>query len=209
MCGMRVDPDSSLHNAYDGQHFYFCSRSCLENFSKSPGAAPHLAKARRAATEPTAHAEHSPPPPCCHENDRAGRPDATSKNIGDSQELGGGTIYTCPMHPEVEEPTPGPCPICGMDLEPLMPQQEETPEEIAEYTMMARRFWGGLALGLPVFLLAMLPMLGVPVHQWIPEKIAGWIQFLLCTPVVLWAGWPLYQRAWRSIVSMNLNMFTL
>jgi Cu+-exporting ATPase len=203
---MQVDEATALNATVDDQTWYFCSQGCRDKF---------LAKQADHGESSAAechHEQHEPElqqaekPSCCHDG---GGHQHHGQQKKSPEDVPAGTIYSCPMHPEIEQEGPGSCPICGMDLEPIMPQQEETPEEIAEYTMMARRFWGGLALGVPVFLLAMLPMLGVPVHQWIPEKVSGWLQFLLSTPVVFWAGWPLYQRAYRSILSMNLNMFTL
>jgi len=116
-------------------------------------------------------------------------------------------IYTCPMHPEVEQRGPGSCPKCGMALEPKSATGEE--EDDGELTDMTRRLWVATALGLPVFLLAMLPMMGVPVDHWLGMAASRWLQFALATPVVLWAGWPIMVRGWRSVVSWNLNMFTL
>lgn len=109
------------------------------------------------------------------------------------------TIYTCPMHPEVQQDHPGACPICGMALESKMPT---VVAEDAEYKDMWRRFLIGAVLALPVLVLAMAPI----------EKISPfsrWIQFLLSTPVVLWAGWPFFQRAWNSVLTRSLNMFSL
>jgi Cu+-exporting ATPase len=117
------------------------------------------------------------------------------------------TIYTCPMHPEIEQDHPGSCPKCGMDLEPKTVAAEE--EDDGELRSMTRRFWGALALGVPVLLLAMLPMVGVPINDWIGGGISRWLQFALATPVVLWCGWPFFVRGWRSVVTWNLNMFTL
>lgn len=195
ICHMEVDESSALHETIDDQTWYFCSQGCREKFL--------------AQQVPPEEVEPAQKSGCCHGSEGQHENHA-HKTMGNEQgALPPGTIYSCPMHPEVEQQGPGSCPICGMDLEPLMPQKEESPEEVAEYELMARRFWGGLILGLPVFLLAMLPMTGLPVHQWISPKISGWIQFLLSTPVLFWAGWPLYERAYRSITSMHLNMFTL
>ena len=117
------------------------------------------------------------------------------------------TIYTCPMHPEIERNEPGACPICGMALEPKTISAAGS-EDDSELIDMSRRFWIGAALALPVFLLAMSHLIpNAP--AWLSGDVSRWIQFGLSTPVVLWAGWPFFQRGWRSIVTRNLNMFTL
>jgi Cu+-exporting ATPase len=118
-----------------------------------------------------------------------------------------GTIYTCPMHPEIEQDHPGTCPKCGMALEPKTITAE--PEDDSELRDMTRRFWVALSLTLPVLFLAMLPMIGIPLDYWISAIWLQWFQFILTAPVVLWAGWPLLVRGWQSIVSGYLNMFTL
>jgi len=117
------------------------------------------------------------------------------------------TIYTCPMHPEIEQDHPGNCPICGMTLEPKNVVAGGK-EENAELHDMTRRFWIGVALSVPVFILAMWHMLpGAP--DWVQGDISRWAQFILSTPVVLWCGWPFFQRGWQSIRNRSLNMFTL
>jgi Cu+-exporting ATPase len=116
-------------------------------------------------------------------------------------------IYTCPMHPEIERNEPGACPICGMALEPKT-VSAASPEDNSELIDMSRRFWIGAALTLPVFLLAMSHVIpNAP--AWLSGDASRWIQFALSTPVVLWAGWPFFERGWRSILTRNLNMFTL
>ncbi|GAC1464312.1 MAG: heavy metal translocating P-type ATPase [Isosphaeraceae bacterium] len=117
-------------------------------------------------------------------------------------------IYTCPMHPEIEQEGPGTCPKCGMELEPKT-GQPESEEDDSELRNMTRRFWVALILTVPVLLLAMLPMLGVPLDRWLGTKPSLWLQLVLASPVVLWCGWPFFERGWRSIVTWNLNMFTL
>jgi Cu+-exporting ATPase len=117
-----------------------------------------------------------------------------------------GAIYTCPMHPEIQQQGPGDCPICGMALEPEEITADSGPS--AELADMTRRFWIGLALALPVFILEMGGHL-LRIDHLIPAQLSNWIQLVLATPVVLWAGWPFFQRGWRSIVSRNFNMFTL
>jgi len=119
-----------------------------------------------------------------------------------------GAIYTCPMHPEIEQIGPGACPKCGMDLEPKTVQAGGGDDD-PELRRMSRRFWIAAALTLPVFLLAMLPMVGVPLDRWIGIPASHWLQFALATPVVLWAGWPIFERGVRSLVTGHLNMFTL
>ncbi|HVX12097.1 MAG TPA: heavy metal translocating P-type ATPase [Pirellulales bacterium] len=121
-------------------------------------------------------------------------------------ESGKVNVYTCPMHPEVEQESPGACPKCGMDLEPKYAVQEEDDHELVG---MSRRFWLAVVLGVPVVLLAMLPMLDVPLAHWLPPAAIRYTELLLSAPVVLWAGWPFFVRGWRSIVTWNLNMFTL
>jgi Cu+-exporting ATPase len=115
-------------------------------------------------------------------------------------------IYTCPMHPEIRQIGPGSCPICGMALEPL--DLSVTTHENAELIDMMRRFWIGLAMAVPVVVLEMGGHL-FGQHHLIAPKSSQWVQFALATPVVLWAGWPFFVRAWRSLVSRSLNMFTL
>ena len=117
-----------------------------------------------------------------------------------------GTIYTCPMHPEVRQVGPGACPICGMALEPAMVGADEGPSE--ELIDMTRRFRVGLVLTLPVFVLEMGGHL-FGLTDRLGQQRSNWIQFALATPVVLWAGWPFFVRGYRSVVSRNLNMFTL
>ncbi len=120
-------------------------------------------------------------------------------------ESGSGTVYVCPMHPQVRQIGPGSCPICGMALEPEVMTGEEGPSH--ELADMTRRFWIGLALTLPVFALEMGAHL-TNLH-FVTGSVSNLIQMALATPVVLWAGWPFFTRGWASIVSRNLNMFTL
>ena len=117
------------------------------------------------------------------------------------------TIYTCPMHPQIEQDHPGNCPICGMTLEPknVVASGEE---ENAELRNMTRRWWIGAVLSAPVFVLAMAHMVPAAPH-WMQGDFSRWAQFILSTPVVLWAGWPFFQRGWQSLRNRSLNMFTL
>ncbi|CAL61725.1 copper transporting P-type ATPase [Herminiimonas arsenicoxydans] len=122
---------------------------------------------------------------------------------GTAENMPSGTIYTCPMHPEIRQPTPGNCPICGMSLEPLMPSLED--EENPELVDFRRRFWWTLPLTIIVTFLAM------GAHRFFPGGIPyqNWIELTLSTPVVLWAGWPFFERCYQSIVRRSPNMWTL
>jgi P-type Cu+ transporter len=115
-----------------------------------------------------------------------------------------GAIYTCPMHPEIRQVGPGTCPICGMALEPEIATADTGPNP--ELIDMTRRFWIGLVLTLPVFTLEMGGHFGV---HWVAPAFSNYIQFAFATPVVLWAGWPFFVRGWQSLLTRNLNMFTL
>ncbi|WP_320203150.1 heavy metal translocating P-type ATPase [Agrobacterium rosae] len=122
-------------------------------------------------------------------------------------EVAEGALWTCPMHPEVRRGKPGSCPICGMALEPLVVTAQSGPSpELAD---MTRRFWVGLVLALPVFVLEMGSHLLPALHDLVPTRTSIWIQLVLATPVVLWCGWPFFERAWASLVNRSLNMFTL
>lgn len=129
-----------------------------------------------------------------------------AKEKAPEPEMPQGTIYTCPMHPEVRQVGPGSCPICGMALEPEVASLETGPNpELAD---MARRFWIGGALALPAVVLEMGGHLAGP-HNWIDPVLSNWIQLVFATPVVFWAGWPFLVRGWQSLATRNLNMFTL
>ena len=120
----------------------------------------------------------------------------------------GGSVFTCPMHPQIRQDAPGSCPICGMALEPLIVSAEVPPNR--ELLDMTRRLWIGFVLAFPVFALEMgghVPALGL--HRYIAPAISNWVEFVLSTPVVLWAGWPFFERAWASVVNRSLNMFSL
>lgn len=129
-----------------------------------------------------------------------------AKEKAPEPEMPAGTIYTCPMHPEIRQVGPGSCPICGMALEPEVASLETGPNpELAD---MTRRFWIGGVLSLPPVVLEMGGHLAGP-HGWIDPTLSNWIQLVFATPVVLWAGWPFFVRGWQSLLTRNLNMFTL
>ena len=119
-----------------------------------------------------------------------------------------GTIYTCPMHPQIRQIGPGSCPICGMALEPVGAGEETGPS--AELIDMTRRFWIGAALAVPTVILEMgAHFPGLNLHHYVSPQVSVWLQFLLATPVVLWAGWPFFVRGWASVRNRSLNMFSL
>ena len=128
------------------------------------------------------------------------------KSVASKPSADEGAIYTCPMHPEIRQVGPGSCPICGMALEPVaIGTDNRSSPELAD---MTRRFWIGLALSVPVVALEMGGHL-FDLHRLIAPQLSIWLQFALATPVVWWSGWPFFERAWRSVVTRKLNMFTL
>jgi len=129
-----------------------------------------------------------------------------SKGQKPAEPVAPGAMYTCPMHPEIRQQGPGDCPICGMGLEPEQVSLDDGQSE--ELTDMNRRFWIGLLLVLPVFVLEMGSHLTDLGHIVSPQT-SNWIQLVLATPVVVWCGWPFFVRGWKSVLSRNLNMFTL
>ena len=213
ICGMQVDEGTDLTAERDGQTFYFCSEHCRHNFLATAEVDEQHACCHE--DTPSSHDEHRKTAkyvcPMCEgvESDQPGNCPKCGMALEPThpQRRPQKRIYTCPMHPEVEQPEPGTCPKCGMELEPkYLDQEEDTEPELRSMTL---RFWVALALSVPVFLLAMLPMVGVPVDMWLGHPLHVWLQLVLCTPVVLWAGWPFFVRGVRSIVTWNLNMFTL
>ena len=237
-CGMTVDEATALSVERNGQKFYFCSDGCrqtflAENATPAPTGPGHDC-CGDAANKHGAHAREKPSSGHDHHYASAMAPAVATKFFcpmcpgvesdkpGDCPKCGmaleqnpawvaataGKVLYTCPMHLEVQQDHPGNCPKCGMTLEPKTVAAVE--EENPELTDMTRRFWIGGVLALPVFMLAMghlLPTLGH--ERWVMSDTSRWIQFALSTPVVLWAGWPFFKRGWRSLVTWQLNMFTL
>ena len=186
ICGMTVDPVTALHAERDGRTAYFCSDHCRQKFLSMPATGMHKEELVAVVGSTL-------------DRDTKAEVPASDK-----------TIYTCPMHPEVRQDGPGTCPKCGMALEPETATADAKDGESAELRDMTRRFWIGAALAIPVFGLAMahlIPILGR--QSWVNSDFVRWLQFALTTPVVIWAGWPFLQRGWRSVVTLNLNMFTL
>ena len=145
-------------------------------------------------------------PASCHPHQHGSCLAASGHKAIHSGPLPEGTIYTCPMHPQIRQPGPGACPICGMALEPEL--AGATSGHSPELIDMSRRFWISLVLSLPVFALEMGGDL-TNLHMVLGQTWSNWVEFLLATPVVLWGGWPFFVRAWQSLLARHLNMFTL
>ncbi|MGD9632204.1 MAG: heavy metal translocating P-type ATPase [Pirellulales bacterium] len=202
ICGMTVDERTAKLTAErDGETFYFCSGGCREKFLA--GAA---ATAAAAKSEPMLVSLGAAPMPHGHSAQHGHSAAAPKSAAATATDVD--AIYTCPMHPQIEQRGPGTCPICGMALEPKV-FSSDAPEDDNELVDMTRRFWVATALGVPVLLLVMLPMIGVPIDHWLGHTTNLWRQFALATPVVLWAGWPLLVRGVKSLASLHLNMFAL
>ncbi|HJT77385.1 MAG TPA: heavy metal translocating P-type ATPase [Gemmataceae bacterium] len=210
VCGMSVEPARAAGSAvHEGQTYYFCSTHCLHQFQAEP-----RRYVERQATEPSAAPASSGSVYTCpmHPEVREDHPGGCPKcGMSLEPEIAAPPAtkveYTCPMHPEIVRDQPGNCPICGMALEPRTVTAQEGPSP--ELVDMTRRFWIAAALSLPVFLLAMSDLLpGKPLH-FLDMRLLNWVQLVLATPVVLWCGWPFFERAWASIIHRSPNMFTL
>ncbi len=195
---MQVSPDASPRSEFDGQTYYFCCEGCKSKFDADPSGVLAAQSERKQVHQIGPSSGGS----CCHGHQGQG---TKRKSVG-----GGGkdAVYTCPMHPEIEQIGPGDCPICGMDLEPKVINLEDDSEQ-QQLAAMKRRFWLAVALTLPLMILAMGPMIGLPVDRIVPAWLMGWLQLALATPVVFWCGWPLLVRGFNSLRTMNLNMFSL
>src|SRR6266852_2270697 len=196
VCGMSVDPAKAAGKVqYGGKTYYFCSARCAERFSKEPEkflAAPGTAGMHKN------HAAHA-------DATHAPAPSASPGIKGETAPPEGKNArYTCPMHPQIVQIGPGTCPICGMALEPMDVFAEV--EADPEYDSMRLRFWISAALSLPLLFLSML---GESLGGHLAPTVRNGIEFLLATPVVLWGGWPFFQRFWGSLVNRSPNMFTL
>jgi len=253
VCGMEVTEASAHHAEHEGKMYYFCSDACLSKFSAAPAqylqqnAGDEKKKAGHScccSKNPDQNAAAQPEQPeekqgCCGGKQHEHSDSKTSRTVADES-----AIYTCPMHPEIEQQGPGSCPKCGMALEPkgipalatkteytcpmhpeivqdhpgscpkcgmaLEARTVEAEEDTSELDDMTRRFWVSALLAIPVFFSAMAA-------EFWPEAINGliapvtrqWAELALSAPVVWWGGWVFFQRGWQSIVTRNLNMFTL
>ncbi|MDX1926164.1 MAG: heavy metal translocating P-type ATPase [Pirellulaceae bacterium] len=209
VCGMAVDPKKSRSIEHGGHSVFFCSEGCSKKFEADPqGVLAARAAKELASTEITKEASS-----CCpssgYDSSARSQPKFEGSAIMMIDRLpSSGVIYTCPMHPQIEQVGPGDCPICGMDLEPKVVDGTNEDDD-AQYKNMSRRFWVGVALSVPLLLVTMGPMMGLRATDWLSTSVLGWIQLALAGPVVFWCGWPLLVRGVKSFRSMNLNMFSL
>jgi Cu+-exporting ATPase len=222
---MSVNPVTAKATAeHDGETYYFCCAGCAQKFSANPWeylkpkssllvtlgpAHPGLVSIPAAVPQPaTSTAYVCPMCPEVRENRPIPCPSCGMALEAETPTLATKIEYTCPMHPQVVRPGPGSCPICGMALEPRT--VTAAAEDNAELRDMTRRFWFSVALTAPLLALAMADMLpGMPVRRSLPGGWLPFVELLLATPVVLWGGWPFFQRGWASIVNRSTNMFTL
>jgi len=209
VCGMSVDRSHAAgSHSHGGKTYHFCSTHCLEKFRADPGR--YLHEPAGAASSPAPSAPAGTIYTCpMHPEVRQDHPGACPKCGMGLEALDGPAPttrleYTCPMHPEVVSDHPGACPKCGMALEPRTVTREEGPNP--ELVDMSRRFRVGVVLTLPIFVIAMSGMFS---HALTGLTWLNWLQLVLATPVVLWCGWPFFERAWLSLVHRSPNMFTL
>jgi len=213
VCGMKVSLETAKWSTeYDGTRIYFCSQSCQKKFvvNSDEYADAKQKKLLPLATIPfDATRKYICP---MHPDVQSTRPGPCSKCGMALESIVPFTSsedakYTCPMHPEVLRDVPGDCPICGMTLEPLVVTGDSSNPELASIT---RRLWVGVVLTLPLIAVMVSDVLpGHPLHNKISGELLGWLELTFATPVVLWAGWPFFERGWSSILHRSLNMFTL
>ena len=218
VCGMHVDPQKARGSAnYKSKTYYFCSPRCVEKFNAEPEK--YLApKPAPALVSLGATATAKPAPDSSPKTGKKGAvtyvcpmdPEVRESKAGACPMCGMAlepemVEYTCPMHPEIVSDRPGSCPICGMALEPRVAAAGAQEEDDTELRSMKRRFWVGVVLSAPLLALSM----GSMASQGLPVGVSEWLQMGLAAPVVLWGGWPFFQRGWASLVNRHLNMFTL
>jgi P-type Cu+ transporter len=218
VCGMHVEPEKARGSAeFGGKRYFFCSPGCVKRFESDPekylapkpsaGSFVQLAAAGPVQADPPETRTPAVTYVCPMD------PEVRESGAGPCPKCGMAlepeTVeYTCPMHPEIVRNGPGNCPICGMTLEPRVAAAAHD-EDDSELRSMTRRFWVGVALSIPLLAISMWGMAASsPLHN-LPPGWMEWLQLLLATPVVLWGGWPFFERGWASILNRHLNMFTL
>ena len=235
VCGMSVEPlRAAAQEEHEAKNYFFCSIGCATKFRTEPAKYLSQPKSAKGMNGASIALDDAPAPPADWKRDttRDNRllqsaeytcpmdPEVLQDHPGACPKCGMALErsamsapatrieYTCPMHSQIVRDGPGSCPICGMALEPrtAVVDDEENPELVS----MTRRFWVSVALTVPVLILGMSEMIpGNPAARVFSMSAIGWIEFVLATPVVLWAGWPFFQRGWASVVNRSLNMFTL
>jgi Cu+-exporting ATPase len=229
VCGMYVDPATARGSAgYKGNTYYFCSPRCVERFNAEPekylAPKPQQPLVQLGGITPAQPAQSpSQIPPSAIKDQPAGKgtvtyvcpmdPEVREPKPGACPMCGMAlepeTVeYTCPMHPEIIRSGPGHCPICGMALEPRVAAGVHE-EDDSELRSMQRRFWAGVVLSAPLLVISMGGMAAGSPLRHLPTAWMEWLQLALATPVVLWGGWPFFQRGWVSLKNRRLNMFTL
>jgi Cu+-exporting ATPase len=214
VCGMKVSPEkaaASLNHA--GRTWYFCAQGCKTRFEANPG------KYDGSQADPLTSISASPKPVACAQYTCPMHPEVLSSKPGACPKCGMAleptqpiaapehNEYTCPMHPQIVRDGPGTCPICGMALEPRTVTASVANPELDS---MTRRLWIGAVLTLPLLAVMVSDVLpGHPLQRLLPGQLLGWMELILATPVVLWGGWPFFERGWASIIHRSLNMFTL
>src|SRR5512143_2082643 len=212
VCGMTIEDSNALSvSTYKGTTYYFCSSSCKDDFDKDPEAYIRVKSGSALKTEEHKSGEMFTCP--MHPEVRQLGPGACPK-CGMALETiapsppSSKTEWTCPMHPEIVRDGPGSCPICGMALEPRTVSLAE--EENPELMSMTRRFWTGVVLSLPLVIIAMRDYIpGLSLERLVSHTTLKWLELSLATPVVLWGGWPFFERGWTSVVTWSPNMFAL
>ena len=227
VCGMEVEPEKAAGEFdYKGTKYYFCSKHCLQSFRSDPerylaGKAGHVhhqghAGAHHAGAHTAKPAAAPEPAPSAGQYTCPMHPEIVQKGPGSCPKCGMALVpivpaarpvaeYTCPMHPEVRSDKPGNCPKCGMALVPVAGAEEDN----AELRDMTRRFWTGAVLTIPLLAIAMPVYFGIPEPFGISPGIRVWLEFVLGTPVVLWAGWPFFRKFALSLKNRSPNMYTL
>jgi Cu+-exporting ATPase len=199
VCGMQVDERTAVHRIeIEGRHFYFCSTGCKKQFDANPSS--YLNKLPPVGD--IKQSEHA------HPDAQATRKSSVGVHgkPGAAGEAPAQASYTCPMHPEIVRNAPGDCPLCGMALVPIAGTGETDDSELRD---LKWRLWVGVALSIPLVVLAMSPMIGIHDLFGLQPRPRGWVEFALGTPVVLWAGWPILRKFWLSFTHRALNMYTL
>ena len=199
VCGMTVSAGDAPSHEFEGNISFFCSEACRSRFKENPQS--FLARSEQAASGVASGTLEVARDSCCSHG-KASAAEGTQSPADPT------AVYTCPMHPEIEQIGPGDCPICGMDLEPKIVELSDASGK-QQYDEMLLRFWVAAALSVPLLVLAMGPMVGLTLPNSVSAATIGWLQCAFAAPVVFWCGWPLLVRGAKSFRSLHLNMFSL